>query len=146
MTGEVLYYIAAVIERDIYEERAGKRLPPVKVVDAGVDLLAGPFATRQEAEAQVMVTTRRLAAMNPRYAAFLGLATYLPNPPAELRVVSISRNKVLEVNARLLENVTRANTQRERDAIRAMMCDWPPEAIMPDARVVTTTPERAGVA
>jgi hypothetical protein len=89
-----VYYIAFVVERDIYE---GKEL----VVEAGVDLLAGPFPTEVAAVASLRETFTR----HPACSAFAALAAHISvkgqrQPPAHISIIPVRQEHCARYNAR----------------------------------------------
>jgi len=89
-----VYYLALIVERDIL---AGREV----VVEAGVDLLAGPFATEGDA-VQAMGET---CARYPRQAAFAAMAMHISvqgrrEPPAHIAVLPVHRSQCERYAAR----------------------------------------------
>jgi len=88
-----VYYVAFIVDRDL-------RVNTTVVVEAGVDLLAGPFLDAETAERAVRLACRR----HPRLAAFAGLASLLVGAQAEapvrLAVIPVTRAQVAAYNAR----------------------------------------------
>lgn len=88
------YYIAFVLDRAVHSPKG--RI----IIEAGVDVLAGPFATRVLA-AQAL---RDTCAAHPRLAAFAALATALVShahePPARIEVIAITPAMVDAYHAR----------------------------------------------
>ena len=111
-----VFYIAFLVDHDIRER--GK-----VVVDAGIDLLAGPYATHADAMAAIRATCRA----HPRLAAFAGLAAFLmqgsDHPPIRLEVIE----------------VTEAMVQRYVERYRSAL-PWPPPVVAPTdtARLIPT--------
>lgn len=88
-----VYYVAFIVDHDL-------RVNKTVIVEAGVDLLAGPFLTPDIAERAIRLACQR----HPRLAAFAGLATFLVttlhNAPARLEVIPVRQEQVLDYNAR----------------------------------------------
>ncbi len=83
-----LFYVAFIVDRDL-------SLRETVVVDAGVDLLAGPYLDRATAEYAI----RQVCQRHPRLAAFAGLATFLLTPdreaPVRMAVISVNQAQVV---------------------------------------------------
>ena len=127
-----LFYIAFVVDHDITERGH-------IVVEAGIDLLAGPYPSRAVAETAIRTTCRA----HPRLAAFAGLATYLTSThgrsPVRIEVIPVSLAQLAHYNG--------------RHAYAAL--PWPPPVVAPamtaqmdrTPKKQTTTPSiRKGVA
>ena len=88
-----VYYVAFVVDHDL-------RVNKTVIIEAGVDLLAGPFLTPEVAERAIRLACQR----HPRLAAFAGLATFLVTTlhkaPARLEVIPVRPEQVLDYNAR----------------------------------------------
>lgn len=89
-----LFYIAFVVERDIVEGRE-------VVVEAGVDLLAGPFPTLLDAAAAMRDTCARYRAR----AAFAAMAAGISvrgqrYPPAHISIIPVRQARCAQYNAR----------------------------------------------
>ena len=88
-----VYYVAFIVDRDL-------RVNTTVVVEAGVDLLAGPFLDAETAEQAVRLACRR----HPRLAAFAGLASLMmgaqADPPVRMAVIPVSPAHVAAYNAR----------------------------------------------
>ena len=87
------FYLAFIVDHDIRERGH-------VVVEAGIDLLAGPYPTRAVAETAIRDTCRA----HPRLAAFAGLATYLTGThgrsPVRLEVIPVSLSQLADYNSR----------------------------------------------
>jgi len=105
-----VYYVAFIVDHDL-------RINNTVIIDAGVDLLAGPFLTPDVAERAIRLACRR----HPRLAAFAGLAHFLVTSqhkaPARLDVIAVRQDQVRAYNAR-------------HDAALA----WPPALLPPATR------------
>jgi len=89
-----VYYIAFIVERDI---TAGRDV----VVEAGVDLLAGPFPTLQDAAAAMRETCVR----HPTLSAFAALAACISvqgqrRPSACISIIPVRQDHCVRYNAR----------------------------------------------
>jgi hypothetical protein len=88
-----LYYVAFIVDHDL-------RVNNTVIIEAGVDLLAGPFLTPDVAERAIRLACRR----HPRLAAFAGLATLLVtnlhHAPARLEVIPVRPEHVRDYNRR----------------------------------------------
>jgi len=93
-----VYYVAFIVDRDLC-------VNTTVIVEAGVDLLAGPFPTLADAEGAIRLTCRHY----PRLAAFAGLATFLMTPqreaPVRLEVIPVRQEQVIGYNIRHHLNV-----------------------------------------
>ncbi|MHB9129981.1 MAG: hypothetical protein ACYDBB_02690 [Armatimonadota bacterium] len=101
-----VFYIAFIVERDIFE---GREL----VVEAGVDLLAGPFPT----EAAAVTSLRETFTRYPTCSAFAALAAHIAvkgqrQPPAHISVIPVRQDHCVRYNAR-----------------HAAVLPWPPSPI-----------------
>ena len=87
------YYIAFVVDQDIAERGT-------VIVEAGVDLLAGPYPS-EDAAARAL---RDTCVQHRRLAAFAGLAQFLcrdsATPPVRIEVISVSIARLARYNAR----------------------------------------------
>lgn len=90
------YYIAFVVDHDIAERGT-------VIVEAGVDLLAGPYPS-EDAAARAL---RDTCVQHRRLAAFAGLAQFLcrdtATPPVRIEVISVSIARLARYNARHLK-------------------------------------------
>lgn len=114
------YYVAFLVDQDIRERGQ-------VVVEAGIDLLAGPYATHVDA----MTAIRATCQAHPRLAAFAGLAAFL------LRGKSTSpiRLEVIELTDAMVQRYTKRHQ-------RAL--PWPPPVVAPtDTARITPTPKKA---
>jgi hypothetical protein len=89
-----VFFIAFIVERDIYE---GKEL----VVEAGIDLLAGPFATEHTAVAEL----RETCARHPTCTFFAAMAGCISvkgqrQPPAHISVIPVRQDHCIRYNVR----------------------------------------------
>ncbi len=105
-----VYYVAFVVDHDL-------RVNKTVIIEAGVDLLAGPFLTPEVAERAIRLACQR----HPRLAAFAGLATFLVTNlhkvPARLEVIPVRQEQVVNYNARHTTEMA-----------------WPPALLPPHAR------------
>jgi|GEM_PF-6017303 len=89
----MVFYVAFVVEQDIRER--GR-----VVVEAGIDLLAGPYPSRGMAQQAI----REVCRQHPRLAAFAGLAAMLVRaeqvPPVRIDVIPVGEEAVARYNAR----------------------------------------------
>ena len=89
----MVFYVAFVVEQKIRER--GR-----VVVEAGIDLLAGPYPSRGMAQQAIRGTCRQY----PRLAAFAGLAAMLLSvekvTPVRIEVLPVSEDAVARYNAR----------------------------------------------
>jgi len=88
-----VFYLAFIVDHDIRERGH-------VVIEAGIDLLAGPYPTHAVAETAIRDTCRA----HPRLAAFAGLATYLTGvhgqSPVRLEIIPISQSQLALYNGR----------------------------------------------
>jgi len=88
-----LYYVAFIVDHDLC-------VNTTVIVDAGIDLLAGPFLTPEIARRAIRLACQR----HPRLAAFAGLAHFLVTSqhtaPARLDIVSVRPEQVRDYNRR----------------------------------------------
>jgi len=91
----MVFYVAFVVEQEIRERGC-------VVVEAGIDLLAGPYPSRGMAQQAVREACRR----HPRLAAFAGLAAMLLSAekviPVRIEVIPVGEEAVVRYNARHL--------------------------------------------
>lgn len=89
----LVFYVAFIVDHDIRER--GR-----VVVEAGIDLLAGPYPSRALANAAV----RDTCAAHPRLAAFAGLAAMVLGgdaaPPVRIAVIPVSDELVARYTSR----------------------------------------------
>lgn len=89
----MVFYIAFIVEREIHQR--GR-----VVVEAGIDLLAGPYPSRGMAQQAIRATCRQ----HPRLAAFAGLAAVLMSEqeksPVRIEVLPVTEDAVARYNAR----------------------------------------------
>lgn len=88
------WYIAFIVEREVFE---GREL----VVEAGVDLLAGPFPT----EAAAVASLRETFARHPTCSAFAALAAHIAvkgqrQPPAHISIIPVRQEHCARYSAR----------------------------------------------
>lgn len=89
-----VFYIAFIVERDMF---VGREL----VVEAGIDLLAGPFPTEPAAVASLRETFAR----HPTCSAFAALAAHISvkgqrQPPAHISIIAVRQDHCARYNAR----------------------------------------------
>ena len=88
-----VYYVAFIVDHDL-------RINKTVIVEAGIDLLAGPFLTPDIAERAIRLACQR----HPRLAAFAGLATFLVTSqhkaPARVDVIPVRPEQVHDYNRR----------------------------------------------
>jgi len=102
-----VFYIAFIVDHDIRQRRT-------VVVEAGVDLLAGPYPTHDDAVSALRVTCAR----HPRVTAFAALAAFfargLDDAPVRIAVIPVSDKQV-----------ARYTTIHPEQAL-----PWPPPALL----------------
>jgi hypothetical protein len=105
-----VFFLAFIVDHDIRERGH-------VVVEAGIDLLAGPYPTRAVAETAI----REACRAHPRLAAFAGLATYLTGAhgrsPVRLEVIPVSFSQLVNYN----------------DRHHHAALPWPPPVVTPTA-------------
>lgn len=87
-----MFYVAFIVDHDIRHRSA-------VVVEAGVDLLAGPYPTHEDAVSALRIACAR----HPRLTAFAALAAFisrsLDNAPVRIDVIPINETQVVRYNA-----------------------------------------------
>lgn len=106
MRQQQLYYVAFIIERDMaFSDKVvtvnGKRKRiPIPAIEAGVDLLAGPFGKREDAERAIVPTCwlYRKAAV---FAALADLMTdSASTTPVRFEAIAVTEDQVDAYNVR----------------------------------------------
>lgn len=113
-----LYYVAFILDRAIRDGDPKKSQRAVSV-DAGIDLLAGPF----ENEGGATAALRRAIANFPRAAVLCSLAHHATNgdhPPARIEVIPLTELQLARYNAR------HCNDEEFTPL------EWPPRCIPPE--------------
>jgi hypothetical protein len=103
------YYLAFCLDRDITDNQQQV------IVEAGIDLLAGPFSSREAAQAVMRATCQA----HPRLAVFAALAAQLMGRHA----VPLARIEVIPITAAMVADY---------NACHGVALPWPPPILSPD--------------
>lgn len=116
-----MFYVAFIVDHDIHYRNA-------VVVEAGVDLLAGPYPSRGEARSALRTT----CALHPRLAAFAALATFIAkgrdDAPVRIEIIPVSETQLVRYNA-----------------IHAAALPWPPPVLMASQTKAYSRPKKVSI-